>query len=117
MSTNRFMLRAGALAATAGSIGLATTSPAAAHVTANGYGSRPEKGGYGTVALRLPNVEQDGTTSYQEFEFTAGPLPESEEPEPAPVVALAGPSSAGHGGAGLAVGAGAAPLARKQVAK
>lgn len=178
MSTNRFLLRASALAATAGAIGLATASPAAAHVTANVYGDQPEKGGYGAVVLRVPNEEQAagttkvevtfpaeyaissvrtkpvpgwtveiaksdivskvtwtarpgseipaGTTSYQEFEFTAGPLPEDvdqlvlpskqtysdnsvvdwsqppsaggEEPEhPAPVVALAEPSGAGHG--------------------
>lgn len=79
-----------------------------------------------TWTARPGNEIPAGTTSYQEFEFTAGPLPEDvdmlvlpaaqtysdgkvvnwdtppfpggEEPEhPAPVVALAEPSGGGHG--------------------
>ncbi|PXY34859.1 nuclear export factor GLE1 [Prauserella coralliicola] len=182
MSTHRFFRRALVASATLGATGLATAGIASAHVTADVYGSQPEKGGYGAIVLRVPNEEAQagtvklevtipaeyaissartkpvpgwnaevtkndvvskitwtaqpgneipaGTTSYQEFAFTAGPLPEDvdtlvlpaaqtysdgsvanwnqeakgdEEPEhPAPTVELAEPSGDGHGHGGSA---------------
>ncbi|MBK1784483.1 YcnI family copper-binding membrane protein [Prauserella cavernicola] len=177
MSTHQFFRRALVLSATLGATGLMTAGVASAHVTADVYGSQPEKGGYGSVVLRVPNEEEQagtvkvevtipadyaissartkpvpgwtaevtkqdvvskitwtaergseipaGTTSYQEFSFTAGPLPEdvdtlvlataqtysdgtvsnwNEEPQggeepdsPAPTVELAESSGGGHG--------------------
>ncbi|WP_040405768.1 YcnI family protein [Amycolatopsis nigrescens] len=69
MSTNRALLRAGVLVATAGMTGLLGAGIAAAHVTANVYGEQPAKGGYGAVFLRVPNEEADAGTTKVEVTF------------------------------------------------
>ncbi|WP_236790252.1 YcnI family protein [Amycolatopsis sp. GM8] len=68
MSNNR-ALRATVLAATFGAAGLLGAGIASAHVTANIYGSEPQKGGSGAIVLRVPNEEEDAGTIKVEIDF------------------------------------------------
>ncbi|HVV13472.1 YcnI family protein [Amycolatopsis sp.] len=68
MSSKR-VLRATVLATTVGIAGLLGTGVASAHVTANIYGSEPQKGGSGTIVFRVPNEEEDAGTTKVEIDF------------------------------------------------
>lgn len=68
MSNNR-ALRATVLAAIFGAAGLFGAGVASAHVTANIYGAEPQKGGSGTIVLRVPNEEEDAGTNKVEVDF------------------------------------------------
>lgn len=68
MSNNR-ALRATVLAAVFGGAGLLGAGVASAHVTANIYGAEPQKGGSGTIVVRVPNEEEDAGTSKVEVDF------------------------------------------------
>ncbi|GAB2979983.1 YcnI family protein [Amycolatopsis acidiphila] len=68
MSKNH-ALRASVLAATFGVAGLLGAGVASAHVTANIYGSEPQKGGSGTIVFRVPNEEEDAGTNKVEVDF------------------------------------------------
>lgn len=55
-----------------GALGLAAlfdAGVASAHVTANVYGGQPQKGGSGTIVLRVPNEEADAGTVKVEVDF------------------------------------------------
>lgn len=66
MSTNRRFVRGAVVTAAATTSLLLAGGLASAHVTANVYGDPPEQGGYGAVALRVPNEEQEvGTTKVE----------------------------------------------------
>ncbi|HKS46672.1 MAG TPA: YcnI family protein [Amycolatopsis sp.] len=68
MSKKR-VLRAIVVIGAVGATGLLGAGIASAHVTANSYGSQPQKGGYGTVVFRVPNEEQDAGTVKLEVDF------------------------------------------------
>lgn len=66
MSTNRRIARLAVLGAVTTTSMLLAGGMASAHVTANVYGDAPEKGGYGAIALRVPNEEEKvGTTEVE----------------------------------------------------
>lgn len=63
MSTSRQFSRAATVAAAVSAFGLLTASVAAAHVTANVYGSQPEQGGYTAITMRVPNEDEKAGTN------------------------------------------------------
>jgi len=63
------VLRAAVLTGALGVATLLGAGVASAHVTANVIGSQPQKGGSGTIALRVPNEEQDAGTTKLEIDF------------------------------------------------
>lgn len=67
--SNKRALRATVLAAAFGAAGLLGAGVASAHVTANSYGSEPQKGGSGTIVFRVPNEEEDAGTNKVEIDF------------------------------------------------
>ncbi|NKQ53380.1 YcnI family protein [Amycolatopsis sp. K13G38] len=68
MSTHR-ALRATVVAVAFGATGLLGAGVASAHVTADIYGSEPQKGGSGAIVLRVPNEEADAGTTKVEIDF------------------------------------------------
>lgn len=62
MSTNRFLLRAGAVGLTAGAIALLGSGIASAHVTAKVLGEPAAQGGYTKITFRVPNEEETANT-------------------------------------------------------
>jgi len=68
MSSHR-ALRATVVAVTFGATGLLAAGVASAHVTANIYGSEPQKGGSGAIVFRVPNEEADAGTTKVEIDF------------------------------------------------
>jgi uncharacterized protein YcnI len=66
---NKRALRATVLAGTFGVTGLLGAGVASAHVTANIYGSQPQKGGSGAIVFRVPNEEEDAGTVKLEVDF------------------------------------------------
>ncbi|TNC27338.1 YcnI family copper-binding membrane protein [Amycolatopsis alkalitolerans] len=68
MSINR-ALRATVLVTTFAVAGLLGAGVASAHVTANVYGSEPQKGGSAAIVFRVPNEEQDAGTNKLEIDF------------------------------------------------
>ncbi|KAA9166763.1 YcnI family protein [Amycolatopsis acidicola] len=68
MSSKR-VLRTTVMATTIGIAGLLGSGVASAHVTANIYGSEPQKGGSGAIVFRVPNEEADAGTTKLEIDF------------------------------------------------
>lgn len=62
MSTNRFLLRAGAVGLTAGAIAVLGSGVASAHVTAKVLGEPAAQGGYTKITFRVPNEEEAAGT-------------------------------------------------------
>jgi uncharacterized protein YcnI len=62
MSTNRFLLRAGAVGLTAGVVALLGSGVASAHVTAKVLGEPAAQGGYTKITFRVPNEEESAGT-------------------------------------------------------
>ena len=69
MTNNAVVRRGLVLAGTVGIASLLGAGVASAHVTANVLGSQPQQGGYGTIALRVPNEEDDAATVKLEIDF------------------------------------------------
>jgi periplasmic copper chaperone A len=65
----KLALRAATVVAALGVTGLLGAGVASAHVTANVYGDQPQKGGYGTIVLRVPNEEEAAGTVKVEVDF------------------------------------------------
>lgn len=84
MSTYRFFRRAVVLSAAVTATGLATAGVAAAHVTANVYGDQPEKGGYGSVVIRVPNEEEKASTTKVSVTFAKDYAISSARTKPVP---------------------------------
>lgn len=63
------LLRATVLMGALGLAALCDTGVASAHVTANVYGTQPQKGGSGSIVLRVPNEESDAGTVKVEVDF------------------------------------------------
>lgn len=84
MSTSRHVRRALVLTAAIAGTGLAGAGIASAHVTANVYGSQPEKGGYGAIVLRVPNEEEQAGTTKLKVTFPEGTELTSARTRPVP---------------------------------
>ncbi|TDQ05115.1 YcnI family protein [Labedaea rhizosphaerae] len=62
MSTNRFLLRAGAIGLTAGALAVLGSGIASAHVTAKVLGEPATQGGYTKITFRVPNEQETAGT-------------------------------------------------------